>query len=187
MFFCLKKSRTFEVWFSSISDMVWHNGTWGVELSYLQVWVVDEEGVVWPVDAVEDHKDEREQIHRHLVHVLLQLLGLLIIHVFSNLSVDPCWLRLDKITQITQLTHRYNFDIITLHNGPPDADARLRNHTPRAFSGAVHKICLFKWCFQWKCRGQDLQRPWSICPWWDFLALSVLVWAIEAKRIEKKL
>ena len=28
-----------------------------VGLACLQVWVVDEEGVVWPVDAVEDHKD----------------------------------------------------------------------------------------------------------------------------------
>ena len=73
-----------------------------VELSYLQVWVVDEEGVVWPVDAVEDHKDEGEQVHCHLVHILLQLLGLFIIHVFSNLSVDPRWLSLDTSLHINK-------------------------------------------------------------------------------------
>ena len=63
-------------------------GKLGISFSFL-VCQVDEEGVIWPIDAVENHKDEGKQVHRNFVDIFLELLCLLIIHVFSNLSVDP--------------------------------------------------------------------------------------------------
>lgn len=90
-----------------------------LRISLFPIWYlvcqVDEECVVGPVNTVEDHKNEGEQVHRHLVHILLEFLWLLIMHVFSNLSVDPRWLSLDTNTDInkntlTKLTQRYNIN-----------------------------------------------------------------------------
>ena len=35
---------------------------------------VDEEGVIWPIDAVENHKDEGKQVHCNFVNIFLELL-----------------------------------------------------------------------------------------------------------------
>ena len=59
------------------------------EESSLWVGPVYDEHVVGPVDAVKHHEDAGEQVERHSVDGLLQLLWLLIAYVLPYLSVEP--------------------------------------------------------------------------------------------------
>ena len=65
--------------------MLWQGGG-------LRVGPVYDYHVVRPVDTVEDNKYTGEQVEGHGVHRLLELLGFLILYIFSYLSVEPGWL-----------------------------------------------------------------------------------------------